>query len=118
MQLSIVVPLFNEEESLPELTAWIKKVTAANNIAQWELFFVDDGSTDNSWLVIEKLCTENNQVKGSFLCLSLKFIFLIICKIVSSSNLLLVIGIWHTDRKSSCKAASRDYHILIMHSHK
>lgn len=64
MQLSIVVPLFNEEESLPELTAWIKKVTTDNKIGPWELFFVDDGSTDNSWQIIEKLCKENEQVKG------------------------------------------------------
>lgn len=64
MELSIVVPLFNEEESLPELTSWIKKVVSTNNIQQWELFFVDDGSTDNSWKIIETLCAENPQVKG------------------------------------------------------
>lgn len=64
MELSIVVPLFNEEESLPELTSWIKKVVAQNNIQEWELFFVDDGSTDNSWKIIESLCAENRQVKG------------------------------------------------------
>lgn len=64
MELSIVVPLFNEEESLPELTSWIKKVVSQNNIQEWELFFVDDGSTDNSWKIIESLCAENRQVKG------------------------------------------------------
>lgn len=64
MELSIVVPLFNEEESLPELTFWIKKVISANKIQHWELFFVDDGSTDNSWKIIETLCAENPQVKG------------------------------------------------------
>ena len=47
MDISVVVPLFNEEESLPELYAWIDRVMRANNFS-YELIFVNDGSTDNS----------------------------------------------------------------------
>ncbi len=54
MNISIVIPLYNEEESLPELTAWIAKVMLANNFT-YELIFVDDGSTDASWAVITEL---------------------------------------------------------------
>lgn len=54
MDLSIIVPLLNEAESLPELYSWIKRVMDANGIS-YELIFVDDGSTDNSWEIIEKL---------------------------------------------------------------
>ena len=63
MDISIVVPLYNEEESLPELTAWIEKVMVANNFS-YELLFVDDGSTDTSWSVIEDLRTQYPSVKG------------------------------------------------------
>lgn len=63
MDISIVVPLFNEEESLPELCTWIKKV-ADENTFSYEIILVDDGSTDASWEVIEKLCTENPCIKG------------------------------------------------------
>jgi glycosyltransferase involved in cell wall biosynthesis len=63
MDLSIVVPLFNEEESLNELFNWVKKVATANNYS-WEIIFVDDGSKDNSWDIIEKLSAKNSQVKG------------------------------------------------------
>ncbi len=59
----MVVPLFNEEESLPELAAWIKKVMDENNFS-YEVVMIDDGSKDNSWAVIEKLQTENEFVKG------------------------------------------------------
>ena len=54
MDLSIVVPLFNEAESLPELSEWIEKVVQQNNFS-YEIIMVDDGSTDNSWKVIEAL---------------------------------------------------------------
>lgn len=63
MDISIVVPLFNEEESLPELCAWIKKVVDENHFS-YEIILVDDGSTDTSWQVIEKLHAENAAVKG------------------------------------------------------
>ena len=63
MDISIVVPLYNEDESLPELTSWIAKVMAENNFS-YEILFIDDGSTDNSWSVIEDLKTQFDAVKG------------------------------------------------------
>jgi glycosyltransferase involved in cell wall biosynthesis len=63
MDLSIVVPLFNEDESLPHLMEWIERVMLANNYS-YEVIMVDDGSTDNSWNVIEGLRAKNNSVKG------------------------------------------------------
>lgn len=63
MDLSIVVPLLNEEESLPELCDWIKRVCTANNYS-YEVILVDDGSTDNSWNVIERLSAADSAVKG------------------------------------------------------
>lgn len=63
MDLSIVVPLLNEEESLPELCDWIGKVCAANGYT-YEVILVDDGSSDSSWEVIERLSQENNRIKG------------------------------------------------------
>jgi glycosyltransferase involved in cell wall biosynthesis len=63
MDISIVIPLFNEEESLPELAAWIEKVMFENNFS-YEIIMVDDGSKDNSWQVIENLQSQNPAVKG------------------------------------------------------
>ncbi|MEM1321761.1 MAG: glycosyltransferase family 2 protein [Bacteroidota bacterium] len=63
MNISIVVPLFNEEESLPELEAWIRKVMKEHNF-DYEVVMVDDGSKDNSWKVIEQLSQQNPRVKG------------------------------------------------------
>ena len=63
MNISVVIPLFNEEESLIELCMWIDKVMQANNFT-YELFLIDDGSKDNSWAVIEDLCAKNNNIKG------------------------------------------------------
>lgn len=63
MNISVVVPLFNEEESLPELIAWIDRVMVANNFS-YEVWMIDDGSTDNSWTVIEKLRTEYPHLKA------------------------------------------------------
>ena len=63
MDLSLVIPLLNEEESLPELTAWIERVMLENNYS-YEVIFIDDGSTDDSWQVIEKLRAQNNCIKG------------------------------------------------------
>jgi len=63
MDISVVVPLFNEDESLPELTAWIDKVMIDNNFS-YEVILVDDGSTDRSWEVIEELRLHNPAIKG------------------------------------------------------
>ena len=63
MDLSLVIPLLNEEESLPELTAWIERVMLENNYS-YEVIFIDDGSTDDSWQVIENLRAQNNCIKG------------------------------------------------------
>lgn len=63
MDISVVVPLYNEAESLPELAAWIERVMSQNNFS-YEVIFVDDGSTDNSWSVIEKLRQSNPCIKG------------------------------------------------------
>ncbi len=63
MDLSIVIPLYNEDESLPELAAWIERVVQTNNYS-YEIIMVDDGSTDNSWKVIESLRAANANIKG------------------------------------------------------
>jgi len=63
MDISIVIPLFNEDESLPELTAWIAKVMQEHRFT-YELLFVDDGSTDNSWAIIEELKQEYPAVRA------------------------------------------------------
>ncbi len=63
MNLSIVIPLLNEEESLQELYHWITKVMNENNFT-YEVIFVDDGSTDNSWQVIQELAQQNKHLKG------------------------------------------------------
>ncbi len=62
-QISIVVPLLNEDESLPELHQWIQKVMNAHQFS-YEIIFIDDGSTDGSWKVIEELKSKDNSVKG------------------------------------------------------
>ena len=61
MNISVVIPLFNEDESLPELFAWIERVTTSNHLSH-EVIFVDDGSTDRSWEVIEELRAQNPEV--------------------------------------------------------
>lgn len=63
MDISLVIPLLNEAESLPELTDWIESVMKENSYS-YEIIFVDDGSTDNSWEVIESLRERNPNVKG------------------------------------------------------
>ncbi|MEM9053510.1 MAG: glycosyltransferase family 2 protein, partial [Bacteroidota bacterium] len=62
-KISICIPLFNEAESLPELTAWINKVLDENSL-DGEIIFVDDGSTDESWNVINQLQSQFENVKG------------------------------------------------------
>ena len=63
MNLSIVIPLLNEQESLPELHNWIVKVMSTHNFS-YEILFIDDGSTDASWSIIDSLSNENPNVKG------------------------------------------------------
>ncbi|MFA6150277.1 MAG: glycosyltransferase family 2 protein [Chitinophagaceae bacterium] len=63
IDLSIVVPLYNEDESLPELMAWIDKVCTENNFI-YEVIMVDDGSTDDSWNVVQSLSQQYTTVKG------------------------------------------------------
>ncbi|MGB7842858.1 MAG: glycosyltransferase family 2 protein [Salinimicrobium sp.] len=63
MQLSIVIPLLNEEESLNELYHWIATVLRSNSFS-YELIFIDDGSTDDSWKIIKKISAEDPFVKG------------------------------------------------------
>jgi len=63
MDLSIVIPLKDEEESLPELAEWVRKVCDEHHYS-YEMIMVDDGSTDNSWKVIEQLRKENPNIKG------------------------------------------------------
>jgi glycosyltransferase involved in cell wall biosynthesis len=63
MDLSVVIPLINEAESLPELEAWIKRVMHENNYS-YEIIFIDDGSSDNSWCVIQQLKENNPNIKA------------------------------------------------------
>lgn len=63
MDISVVIPLYNEEESLPELFSWIQRVMKQNNFT-YEMIFVNDGSTDGSWKVIEGLAEKHPEAKG------------------------------------------------------
>lgn len=63
MDISVVVPLYNEAESLPELEAWIRRVMEANAYS-YEILFINDGSTDESWEVIKSLSEKNEHVRG------------------------------------------------------
>lgn len=63
MDVSVVVPLLDEEESLPELCTWIKRVVDANNLS-YEIILIDDGSTDDSWKVIEQLIAADPNIKA------------------------------------------------------
>lgn len=62
-QISVVVPLYNEEESLPELCAWINKIMDVNGFT-YEIILVDDGSSDNSWQVVKSLIKENSCIRA------------------------------------------------------
>lgn len=61
MDISVIIPLYNEAESLPELSAWIERVMKENNFT-YEIIFINDGSTDNSWKVIEELKEKNENI--------------------------------------------------------
>ena len=63
MDISVVIPLYNEEESIPELYAWIKRVMSEHGFT-YEVIFVNDGSTDHSWQVIEDLAKDDSHVHG------------------------------------------------------
>ena len=63
MDISVVVPLFNEAESLPDLYSWIVRVMKEHNFT-YEIIFVNDGSTDESWNIIEKFSKEDTNVHG------------------------------------------------------
>ncbi len=63
LDISVVVPLYNEEESLPELVSWIDSVARKNNLS-YEIIMVDDGSTDSSWCVVEELKAKYPAVRG------------------------------------------------------
>ncbi|TAE39757.1 MAG: glycosyltransferase [Runella slithyformis] len=63
LDISVVIPLFNEEESLPELTDWIERVMTENHFS-YEVLLIDDGSTDESWRVIQQLAVANIAIKG------------------------------------------------------
>ena len=62
MDISVVIPLYNEDESIPELYSWIERVMKENGYS-FEVIFVNDGSTDNSWTVIDNLSEEHANVK-------------------------------------------------------
>ena len=63
MDISVIIPLYNEEESLPEFHAWIRRVMQANGFT-YEIIFINDGSTDNSWGIIEELRSKDENVHG------------------------------------------------------
>ena len=63
MDISVVIPLYNEDESIPELFTWIQRVMKENNFT-YEVIFINDGSTDNSWKIISELCENHPEAKG------------------------------------------------------
>ncbi len=63
MDLSVVIPVYNEEESVPELSEWIERVCVSSGYS-FEIIFIDDGSTDSSWKKIEGLAEQKKSVKG------------------------------------------------------
>ena len=63
MDITVIIPLLNEEESLPELAGWISKVMTSNDLS-YEIIFIDDGSKDNSWQIIEELGSSDPNIKG------------------------------------------------------
>ena len=63
MDISVIVPLYNEEESLPHLVSWIERIMRENGFT-YEIIMVDDGSNDKSWQVIEELSLRNRNIRG------------------------------------------------------
>src|SRR5688572_5263241 len=63
MDLSIIIPVINGEESIPELSEWIARVMLEHNFS-YEVIYIDDGSTDNTWKAIEHQCQKNPNIKG------------------------------------------------------
>ena len=63
MDISVIIPLYNEEESIPELYSWIERVMD-NNKFTYEVIFINDGSTDSSWDIIEELSRQSDNVRG------------------------------------------------------
>src|SRR5881227_538218 len=63
MDISIIIPFLDESESLPELTEWIERVVTKNHFS-YEIVMIDDGSTDNSWHVVEELRKKNSNIKA------------------------------------------------------
>ena len=63
MDISVIIPLLNEEESLPELESWIRRVMEEHKFS-YEIIFVDDGSTDASWHIIQNLSKNNNNIRA------------------------------------------------------
>jgi glycosyltransferase involved in cell wall biosynthesis len=62
LDISVIVPLYNEDESLPELATWIERVMNENNFT-YEIIFVNDGSRDNSWKVVKQLSEKNSELQ-------------------------------------------------------
>ncbi|HLY69854.1 MAG TPA: glycosyltransferase family 2 protein, partial [Puia sp.] len=63
MDVSIIIPVYNEDESLPELCAWILHVVKTNHLS-YEIIFVDDGSSDNSWNIVQSFHANDKNIKG------------------------------------------------------
>ncbi len=63
MDISVIIPFLNEDESLPELISWIERVMLANNYS-YEVIMIDDGSKDNSWNVVKEISANNPNIKG------------------------------------------------------
>ena len=63
MDISVIISLLNEAESIPELVSWIQRVMAENQFS-YEILMIDDGSTDNSWQLIEEMHRQDERVKG------------------------------------------------------
>ena len=92
IDISIVVPLYNEDESLPELAEWIEKVCAEHGYS-YEVIMVDDGSTDNSWDVIQKLTASNKRasldnIESKQLLIYVTLCFKLFPGLISTSRLL------------------------------